>query len=73
MDDDLRNALAGIMDQLGGAVTGVLANPFVRRVASTPGSGLAYLVDCIHADDLAAILAEKGLGRGRQGSSRKST
>ncbi len=29
----------------------------------TPGSTGACMVDCLHADDLAAILAEKGLDK----------
>lgn len=32
-------------------------------VAPIPGSTGACLVDCIHADDLAALLAEKGLDK----------
>jgi hypothetical protein len=32
-----------------------------------PLSGMACLIDCIHADDLAAILTEKGLGRRPEG------
>jgi len=32
-------------------------------IAKPPTSGGACLVDCIHADDLAAILAEKGLDK----------
>ena len=32
-------------------------------VAPIPGSTGACLVDCLHADDLAALLAEKGLDK----------
>jgi hypothetical protein len=32
-------------------------------IAPTGGVAMACLVDCIHADDLAAILAEKGLDK----------
>ena len=32
-------------------------------IAPTPSSTGACMVDCIHADDLAALLAEKGLDK----------
>ena len=32
-------------------------------VAPLPPAGGACLIDCLHADDLAAILAEKGLDK----------
>ena len=32
-------------------------------VAPIPGSTMACLCDCLHTDDLAAILAEKGLDK----------
>ncbi len=33
------------------------------KIAPLPAPSTACLVDCLHADDLAAILAEKGLGK----------
>ena len=32
-------------------------------VAPIPGSTMACLIDCLHADDLVVILAEKGLDK----------
>jgi hypothetical protein len=58
MDGKLNSVGYGVLHD---AVAGNdFCNGFVAPIAAGTG---ACLVDCIHADDLAAILAEKGLDK----------
>jgi hypothetical protein len=54
----------GKVEKIGILADAVPGNDFCNgKIEPIPGESIACLCDCLHVDDLAAILAEKGLDK----------
>lgn len=59
---------SGVVLAFGELTDAVPGNDYCNgRINSIPGESTACLCDCLHVDDLAAILAEKGLDKRPEG------